>query len=291
MKKKEFVKIFKDEEIWNRAQKIDKQIRNVLVLLNKVLVTEIFDKLLVNFNNTSDIEIIELRNEFEEINELFYNRKISKGCRQTKGFIEDCYSFICQNYNKNSIKITSKSYPNDFRNYILENNKMLFSLLNDEIENDQFLSKTYNYVAKIDHHTSIRIMTKNLEQQTRIRNIQYSYCSITNFFIFLLFDFIYTKNKLKMDEDTLFVIETIATINTIIGISFVYNYDKKEYLNLLINSGLNNSIDNNYLDNLTRWNQNVLLKSKERISKDDSKYVKELFNDFNLQLKKRGYLD
>lgn len=292
MKKQEFIKIFGNDIIWNNAMKIDKNIRIVVRTLNNVLAIEIFSKLFANFNNKSDIELKDIRDDFIEINKLFYDKDLVKGCRKTKGFIEDCLSFICQNYDYNAININSGNNPRDFRKYLIKNNDAIFSILNEEISEEyDFLTKIYNYIAKIDHHTSIKVLTKNIERNKRIKNIQYSYCSITSFMIFLLFDFFYTKQNKEFDEDLLFIIKTITTLNSILGISFIYNYDKQEYLNLITTSNLDNPTDEKYLNELTEWNKKVITNNQSQISKEDRELIDELFKTYDDELKSRGYID
>ncbi len=291
MKKKEFIKIFGNEVAWNSAMKFDKNIRNLVKTLNNILVIEIFDKFFADYNNKSDIELNDIRDEFIEINKLFYNRNLVKGCRQAKGFMEDCLSFICQNYDYSAININSKNYPSDFRKYLITNNERIFSIVNEEIskEND-FLTQIYNYVAKIDHHTSIKVLTKNIEQNKEFRNIQYSYCSITNFIIFLLFDFLYTKQNKKIDDDLLFIVKTIDILNIILTISFIYNYNEEDYLNLITTSKLNNPTDEKYLNNLSEWNKKVINNNSAHLSKEDKEIINELFKDFDKELISRGYI-
>ena len=291
MKKKEFIKMFENEIAWNSAMKFDKNIRNLVKTLNNILVIEIFDKYFADYNNKSDIDLNDIRDQFIEINKLFYNRNLVKGCRQTKGFMEDCLSFICQNYDYSAININSGNNPRDFRTYLITNNKNIFSILNEEIskEND-FLTQIYNYIAKIDHHTSIKVLTKNIEQNKKIRNIQYSYCSITSFIIFLLFDFLYTKKNKKIDDNLLFIIKTITTLNSILTISFIYNYNEEDYLNLITTSKLNNPTDEKYLNDLSEWNKKVTSNNSAHFSKEDKEFINQLFKDFDKELISRGYI-
>jgi len=292
MRKQEFIKIFGNDIVWNNAMKIDKSIRNTIRTLNNVLAIEIFSKQFANFDNNSDIELNDIRDEFIEINKLFYAKNLVKGCRQTKGFMEDCLSFICQNYDRQAININSGNNPRDFRKYLIKNNDTVFSILNEEISEEyDFLTQIYNYVAKIDHHTSIKVLTKNIERNKRIRNIQYSYCSITSFMIFLLFDFLYTKQKKEIDDDLLFIIKTITTLNSLLSISFIYNYDKQEYLNLITTSNLNNPVDEKYLSDLSEWNKKVTANNQFQISKEDRQFIDELFKTYDDELKSRGYID
>lgn len=292
MRKQEFRKLFDNDIIWNSAMKIDKNIRIVVRTLNNVLAIEIFNKQFADFNNKSDIDLNDIRDEFIEINKLFYNKDLVKGCRKTKGFIEDCLSFICQNYDYSAININSGNNPRDFRKYLIENNDSIFSILNEEISEEyDFLTRIYNYIAKIDHHTSIKVLTKNIERNKRIKNIQYSYCSITSFMIFLLFDFLYTIQKKEIDEDILFIIKTVTTLNSILGISFIYNYDKQEYLNLITISNLDNPIDEKYLNDLSEWNKKVITNNQSQISKEDREIIDELFKTYDDELKSRGYIN
>jgi hypothetical protein len=291
MRRKELIKIFANQQALDNANKIDRKIKNLIKFLNNVLIVEIFDKYYMGFENKSKIQLKEIQNNIIEINNLLYKRKIVEACRRMKGLMEDCIAFICQNYDINSIEINSETRAKDFREYIINNNSKFLSILNEEVSKEyDYLTQMYNYIAKIDHPTSIKFYTKNLEQEKRIKNIQYSYCSIITFLLFLLFDFRYTKKNSKNNSDTLFIIKTIMSLSTIISISFIINYDNKKYLNIKIISSLDNSTDEKYLNDLSEWNKRVLAKVNTKMTEGDKKLLNDIFKSYDDELRIRNYL-
>ena len=289
MQKKDFMKLFNNQNMWNNIKKIDKKTDILIKSLNNILIIEIFDKLYKDFSNHSIIEITEIKSQLIEINSLLYERKLVIACRRLKGFMEDCLMFICQNFNQNGVTIDINTKAGDYRKYILDNNSKIFSMLNEEIENN-YLNKIYTYIAKIDHNTSLTIYTKNLQNYKQIKNIQYSYFSIVNFLIFLLFDFIYTLNKSENSGDSLFIIKTLTNIDTIILISYIRNYDKKKYLDIKLSSKMNNPDDEEYINNLNEWNKRICTDFQNSISEEDIKIIQGFFACYDDELRIRGYL-
>lgn len=291
MKKKEFMKIFNNETMWNNIKKIDKRTDTLIKDLNNIITIEIFDKLYKYYNNKSNIEIDDIRKELDEINSLLYNRKIALACRRLKGFMEDCLVFISQNYDDKAILITTSLRAKDYREYLIQNNNKIFSILNEEIaEPNNYLLEIYNYISKIDHNTSLTVYTKNIEKHNEFKNVQYTYCSITNFILYLLFDFIFTQKNLNESENSTFIIKTFTVIEEIILISFIRNYDKKKYLDIHLLSKTNNEIDEKYFSKLAEWNKEISRNIKKEISKKEINLIQNFFATYDDDLRKRGYL-
>jgi len=291
MKKQEFMKLFNNENIWNNIKKIDKRIDDLTNFLNEVLIKEIFDKLYKDFNNKSYTEITEIKEQIIEINSLLHNRKIRTACRRMKGLIEDSIAFICQNYDIESVSIHANTNTSEFRDILMNENEQIFSFLNKQISREyNYLKVIYDYVAKIDHTTSLRIFTKNLEEHKKLKNIQYSYYNIVIFIIFLLFDFIYTFKQLEYNDNIDFILDTISMIVTLITISSIRNFDKKEYLHIQMMSDLTNDKDCKYINQLNEWNKKVYDDLNDNFSNDDTKIISEAFSKYEEKLKLRKYI-
>lgn len=290
MKKSEWMKLFNNEAAWSTAKKTDRKLAKLVKQLNGVILNEVFEKHYFGFINKSDIDLEELRSQILEINSLLYNRKIMTTCRRIKGLMEDTLTFICQNHDSNSIKITTSTRPIEFRRFIIDNSYDVFSILHEQVSKDQdFLTRIYEYVAKVDHTTSIKNYTKSLEENKKINNVQYTYFNIVSFIVYLLFDFKITQDKLEINDDLLFIIKTFSALSFVISISFMINYNHEEYLKLDLVCRSNSIKDEKYFNDIRKWSIKNIYNTKENFTKE----VKDSFNvfmsNYEIEYKNRGY--
>jgi hypothetical protein len=290
MKKPEWMKTFQNEAAWSAVEKTDREIKKLVKKLNDVILNEIFDKYYLGFINKSDIDIEELRSQFLEINSLLYNRKIVTACRRIKGFMEDSLTFICQNHEPNSVRITSNTSPSEFRKYIIDNSNEIFSILHEQVSKDlDYLTRIYNYVAKVDHTTSIRNYTKSLEENKEINNVQYTYFNILFFIVYLIFDFKFTHDKQEVNDDILFVIKTFSALSMVVSISFMKNYNHGEYLKLDLLCRSNSIADERYLNDLKDWSKRVIDKTTEDLTNEVKDLFRGFMSSYEIEFKNRGY--
>ena len=290
MKKAEWMKTFNNETAWSTAKTTDRKLTDLVKQLNGAILCEVFEKQYFGFINKSDIDLDELRSQIVEINSLLYNRKIVIACRRIKGLLEDTLTFICQNHDLNSIRITTITRPVEFRKFIINNSKDLFSILHEQVSKDQdFLTRIYEYIAKVDHTTLIKNYTKSLEENKKINNAQYTYFNIVSFIVYLLFDFKITHDKLEINDDSLFVIKTFSALSIVISISFMINYNHEEYLKLDLVCRSNNIKDEKYFNDISNWSIKNINSTKENFTQE----VKDSFNSFmstyKVEYKNRGY--
>lgn len=291
MKKQDWINIFGNDALWSSVKKIDRKMLKNVRLLNHVIFNEVFNKFYLNFESSSDISLEEIRNQIAEVNKLIYNRNLAIACRRIKGLLEDSIAFICLNTGQSDIDIDSNTRPADYRKFLIKNSEMIFTIVSEEVSKEyDFLTKIYDYIAKIDHNTSITSYTKNLEQNKKINNIQYSYFSIVCFVIYLLFDFKITKSRHEINEDVIFVMKAFSVLNTLILLSFILNYNHDEFLRINLISGLNNKTDEKYLNELKTWSSKIIESNSRKLSFEDNERISELIRTFDSELKERGYL-
>ncbi len=288
MKTREFEKLFLNNNQKNAFVKLNKNMDKHLNFFCSVLFEEIFDRTPLSQYNKSDININLMQKQFIDCKNTFLDKELVYGCRKFKGLFEDCISFICQNHNLEAIPINSNNAPKQFRNYVTDNSRIIFTDLFDDLKENNYLTQIYNFIAKIDHHTSIKNYHHNIESSKKVNKVSYSYINILIFNLLLISDQIYKSNAINnFDYD--FILHTSIILFLLLNISFLRNFNEEEYLHIYNISKLDNPTDMKYFSDLKDFNTKVLNKTDFSFSDEEKQELINYLKEYEEKLMSKGY--